>query len=199
MKKVDDGSNDTEPQNKASGPGWFKIFENSYDNSTQKWCTERLIMDTNGMLSVKLPSDLASGHYLLRTEALALQEADKNPADPQFYVNCVQIFMNEPAGSSAPTNTVSIPGYVDMEKDKAALTFHIWDNQLALPYPQLGPPVYSGSSHSKRYFQTCDVSQTTQTTGLRPDDCVLQVGNWCGSKFSFQSLTFLDPPNLPIS
>lgn len=171
MKKVSDSS----ASNNAAGPGWFKIFNEDYDTTTNQWCTEKLIPN-NGHLTVALPTDLAPGYYLVRTELLALHQADKIPADPQFYVGCAQVFLHG-SGNAIPQNTVSIPGYVSMQANTAALTFHIWDGHLALPFPTIGPAVYTSSG--KRDI-TNRAIPTQQSKGLMPANCILQNANWCG-------------------
>ncbi|KAL9607822.1 MAG: hypothetical protein Q9167_007304 [Letrouitia subvulpina] len=171
MKKVDNAAAD----NNAAGDGWFKIFEQDYDNDTQQWCTTKLLMN-NGLFSIMLPTDLQGGYYLVRPELLALHQADKNPADPQFYVGCAQIFLKS-TGSSVPKDTVPIPGYVSMQDP--AMTFDIWTAPKHLSFPQFGPPIYkSGSSKREIHGRTV---QTVQTIGLKPADCVIQNNNWCGT------------------
>ena len=184
MKKLDDAS----ASDNAAGNGWFKVFDDSYDRTSNKWRTERLVMDMDGLLSVKLPADVKPGHYLVRPELLALHDADKNPPDPQFYTGCAQVFLNSTSGSE-PSSQVSIPGYIDMEKNQAALTYKVWANNLALPYPMFGPAVYG--STSKRDLGDHDASsQPSQITGLKAENCVLSIGNWCGielAKYSPES------------
>ena len=168
MKKVDNSA----ASNNAAGNGWFKIMEDGYDSSAQKWCTEKLIPN-DGHLAATIPKDLAAGYYLVRPELLALHQADKTPPDPQFYVGCAQIFLSS-SGSATPSNTVSIPGYVDL--NTPAMTFNIWQVPMKLPFPDYGPPVYSGGS-SKRDIQA---RAMTQDIGLKPDGCVMTNSNWCG-------------------
>lgn len=170
MKKVDNSAAD----NNAAGPGWFKIFEEDYDNSTAQWCTSK-IMANDGKLSVNLPTDLAGGYYLVRPELLALHQADKSPPDPQFYVGCAQIFLQS-SGSSTPKDTVSIPGYVSMQDP--AMTFHIWNAPKQLSFPRFGPPTYkSGSSKRSIEIRTTELKQTF---GLKPANCIMENDNWCG-------------------
>ncbi|KAI9821858.1 MAG: hypothetical protein M1827_002440 [Pycnora praestabilis] len=183
MKKVDSAM----ANNTAAGDGWFKIWDEGYDESTNQWCTEKLIAN-DGHLSVALPADVAGGYYLVRPELLALQQADKNPSDPQFasslpcvYVGCAQIFY-ESTGSAIPGNTVSIPGYVDASSP--ALTFNIYNQPMALPYPSFGPPAYESTSSSKRDLSA---RQSTQTEGLMPANCVLVNANWCGIELASYS------------
>ncbi|KAL8948487.1 MAG: hypothetical protein Q9222_005330 [Ikaeria aurantiellina] len=170
MKKVDNSAAD----NNAAGPGWFKIFEEDYDSSSNQWCTSK-IMANDGKMSVNLPSDLAGGYYLVRPELLALHQADKSPPDPQFYVGCAQIFLQS-TGSSVPKDTVSIPGYVSMQDP--AMTFDIWTPSKQGTYKQFGPPTYK-SGASKREIES-RTTQTTQTLGLKPANCIMQNDNWCG-------------------
>lgn len=156
MKKVDNAITDP-----GVGDGWFKVFEEDYDSAAGKWCTEKLIPN-DGHLSVNIPNDLAGGYYLVRTELLALHQADKSPPDPQFYVGCAQVFLKS-SGTAAPKDTVSIPGYVHMSDP--AMTFNIWDKPMKLPFPEFGPPTYTGSS--KRDIDVRSV-QSKQTIGLKP-------------------------------
>ena len=169
MKKVENSA----ASNNAAGDGWFKIMEDGYDANAKKWCTEKLIPN-NGHLAAKVPSDLAPGYYLMRPELLALHQADKNPPDPQFYVGCAQIFLST-GGSAKPKDTVSIPGYVNMQTP--AMTYNIWQVPLKLPFPKFGPPVYK-EGNSKRGLEGRDLKQKF---GLKPAGCVMQNGNWCAS------------------
>ncbi|KAL9000129.1 MAG: hypothetical protein Q9169_001204 [Polycauliona sp. 2 TL-2023] len=170
MKKVDNSAAD----NNAAGPGWFKVFEEDYDNSTAQWCTSK-IMANDGKLSIKLPTDLAGGYYLIRPELLALHEADKSPPDPQFYVGCAQVFL-ESTGSAVPKDTVSIPGHVNM--NHPAMTFHVWNTPKQIYFPQFSPPTYqSGSAKRDLRIRT---NQAKQTVGLKPANCIMENDNWCG-------------------
>lgn len=53
---------------------------------------------------------------------------------------------------------------------------------MALPYPMFGPPTYVSSS-SKRGLEV----RATQTEGLKPAGCVLEMGNWCGMELASYS------------
>ena len=165
MKSTTDPIDDT-----AVGGGWFKIWDEGYDSTTSKWCTEKLIQN-DGLLSVDIPSDLAGGYYLVRPELLALHQADKTPPNPQFYVGCAQIFLDSMA-VSMPQNTVCIPGHVNMSDP--AVIFNIYTPKW--PYPTVGPKPYtSGSSPSTQVE-----SVLNQTMGLLPPDVVLTNANWWG-------------------
>ena len=171
LKKVDSAVAD----GIAAGPGWFKIWGESYDDATGKWCTEKVIAN-NGLLSVKIPTDIAGGYYLVRPELLALHQANLSPPNPQFYVGCAQLFLSS-GGSATPGDTVSIPGYVDMSNP--AMSFNIWDQPMKLPYPTYGPKAYQGSTNA-----TQPSGAMEQTEGLRPAGCILENANWCGFEVS---------------
>lgn len=153
-------------QDKAIGDGWFKIWEDAYDAVTSQWCTEKL-MKNNGMLSVKVPENLAGGYYLIRPELLALHQADKSPPNPQFYLGCAQIFLNSTA-TSLPMDTVKIPGYV--EPTNPAVLFNIYIPKW--PYPALGPALYNGSNS----VEVKPINR--QTEGLLPYNFVVTNANW---------------------
>jgi hypothetical protein len=157
--------------------GWFKIYEDGYDSSTKQWCTEKL-MQNGGLLSADVPSDLAGGYYLARPELLSLHEADKSPPNPQFYAGCAQIYLDSSA-TSLPTDTVSIPGYVNITD--ASVLYNIYDPP-STAYVAPGPAPYQSKSTA-----TTDISksvkfsvQKSQTEGLLPSDAVITNGNWWG-------------------
>lgn len=175
LKKVDDMFNDS-----AAGDGWFKIWEDGYNQDTEKWCVDTL-NENNGLLSVDLPSGLPAGYYLARPEILALHAAQDG--DPQFYTNCAQIFIeNGPEGPlNVPDNySVSIPGHVNA--DMPGLTFNIYETPLP-KYPIPGPDVYIPTS------EYTDVSKK-QEDGVIPKNCLIKNCNWCGTpiaKYSGES------------
>jgi cellulase len=82
MKKVSDAT-----QNPSAGPGngWFKIAEAGLISSNQ-WAVDALI-SAGGVQSVKIPSCIENGDYLLRFEIIALHSAYSYPG-AQFYVCC---------------------------------------------------------------------------------------------------------------
>ncbi|TLS31259.1 hypothetical protein PpBr36_02891 [Pyricularia pennisetigena] len=164
----------------AAGPGWFKIWDDGYDEKAGQWCTEKLIAN-NGLMSVQLPTGLPGGYYLVRPELLALHEADKG--DPQFYTGCAQIFIDGPSGTlEVPAeDSVSIPGYVQM--GQKSVSFNVWQNPLDLPYPIPGPKVFNpmssnGAAPKAVSSQTYDKA----AVGVVPDNCLLKVDNWCGTE-----------------
>lgn len=137
----------------------------------KKWCTEKLI-DKNGFLSIRIPKDLLGGDYLVRTEILALHEADKNPPEPQWYISCAQISLDSPAGA-VPVDTVEIPGHVG--SNHPGVLFNIYNNPK-FPYAIPGPKVYqSGVSKATQIKQ--DRSKLPKL-GRLPNGVVLTNANW---------------------
>ncbi|KAM3545697.1 putative endo-beta-1,4-glucanase D [Beauveria bassiana] len=177
LKRVDDMF--SEP---AAGDGWFKIWDDGYDNKTQEWCSDRLISH-DGLLSVHLPTGLAPGYYLVRPEILALHFAYKG--DPQFYLGCAQIFVQGgPAGASVPKEKmVSIPGYVNA--DTPGLGFNVHKDVIPA-YPMPGPNVYapspSSSSSSSSSSSAKSLKQATLSKGAVPQNCLLKNANWCAQE-----------------
>jgi hypothetical protein len=163
MKSVSSAIRDT-----ASGPDWFKIWDEGYDAETSQWCTQKLIQN-NGVLSVALPRELSGGYYLVRPELLALHQADKNPPNPQFYVGCAQIFLNS-ASDLIPLDTVSIPGYVSI--DDKSMVFNVWEPKF--PYPEAGPDAYEGGTKRVKHLEAVK----SQTEGLLPTNAIVTNANW---------------------
>lgn len=165
LKKVDSAS----ASNNAAGDGWFKIWESVYDGT--RWGTTKMI-DNNGHLSVRIPCDIQGGHYLIRTEVLALHQANNNPPNPQFFVGCAQLYIM--SNGNAQPSTVSI-GEGTYTLNTPGMSYNIYTTPLALPYPMPGPPVYQpGSVNGSGSYPP------PQSEGLKPEGCIFVNGNWCG-------------------
>ncbi|CEJ88073.1 hypothetical protein VHEMI04602 [[Torrubiella] hemipterigena] len=158
----------------AAGDGWFKIWEDGYDEEKKTWCVDRLIAN-KGLLSVDLPTGLPAGYYLVRPEVLALHNADKG--DPQFYAGCAQVHIED--GPSGPLHIpaeyeVSIPGYVDAKSP--GVNFNIYKKPMD-KYQVPGPKVYIPSVGKAG---KAALTKEKQQIGNIPDDCLLKNANWCG-------------------
>ncbi|OCL03194.1 lytic polysaccharide monooxygenase [Glonium stellatum] len=162
LKKVNSAINDT-----GVGDGWFKLWDDGYDEVNDEWCTDRMISN-NGRMSIVLPSDLQGGYYLVRPELVALHNATKG--DPQFYIGCAQIFLQS-SGNLEPESTVSIPGYVKAGEE--SVSFNIYYNPDNKTYPVPGPAVAKLKAGAA-------TTQKTQDEGLKPAGCILEKANWCG-------------------
>ncbi|KAI1738771.1 family 61 glycoside hydrolase [Xylaria scruposa] len=168
-KQVRDMANDV-----AAGPGWIKLWDEGYDATAKKWCTEKLI-DNDGLLSFEIPEGLPAGYYLFRPELLALHEATKG--DPQFYVGCAQVFVqsSNTAALNVPTDlSVSIPGHV--QGNNAGLTFNIY--APSFPYPLPGPKVFT--IPPPKEVDTTGSSVPRQTQGVIPSSYIVKNANWIG-------------------
>lgn len=171
MKPVDDA---TASNNAASGDGWFKVYENTYDEDESQWCTEKLIAN-NGFLSVDVPQGLKGGDYLVRTELLALHAAQDDPPDPQFYVGCAQVFLEGSEDGAVPEG-------ITIDKDTydlgiKGLTYNLYSTPLELPYPRFGPAVYKPDAKAAK---AASGEQAVQKKGLEPEGCILVRDDWCG-------------------
>ena len=173
MKKVDDATTA-----KGSGDGWFRIFYEGYNKETKKWCTTRIM--NGGMLSVRVPADLATGNYLVRSELLSLHNAHNN--DPQFYVSCLQAVMTN-GGTAVPKDTVALPSDEYAKKGTPSMKINLfWPPDNSLNYKDYGPPTYVASGPGG------DGPVVEQTTGLRPTDAIFEEGNF----HAFEIPTFTD-------
>ncbi|KAI0126038.1 glycosyl hydrolase family 61-domain-containing protein [Xylariales sp. AK1849] len=171
----------------ASGSGWFKIWDEGYDEAADLWCTEKLIND-DGYFSIDIPAALPSGNYLFRPEVVAMHNT--TPAvEPQFYVGCAQVFIESDITGALDIPeeyAVSIPGYI--QAGDAGVTYNIYVDEeyadLKIPYPGLGPGAWAPSA------TTGSGDVTTQTEGAVPEDCLLKNANWCGVEVaSYSDLT----------
>jgi cellulase len=88
------------------GAGWFKIDEQNQVGG--KWASE--VMQAHNMThEFKLPTGLASGEYLLRSEMLALHSSQTKEG-AQFYIGCSQLKIKGTGSKGACGPTISIPG-----------------------------------------------------------------------------------------
>ncbi|KAI8319123.1 hypothetical protein GQ54DRAFT_299585 [Martensiomyces pterosporus] len=128
----------------GKGNAWFKVFEDGYNASTKTWCTDR-IRDSHGKLDIKLPADIKAGDYLLRTEVIALHEADtdyttNSARGAQYYPNCAQVSVS--GNGQAVPQGYPIPGIY--KTNSPGILFNLYASFSSYPIP--GPPVYTGGS-----------------------------------------------------
>lgn len=127
---VDDASQET-----GIGAGWFKIDE--LNNVDGKWANE--IMGANNMThEFALPTGLASGEYLLRSEMLALHAA-QTVGGAQFYIGCAQIKITG-TGSGSCGPTISLPGTYKAE-DPNVFIPNVYNGFDASTYSAPGGPI----------------------------------------------------------
>ncbi|KZM21398.1 Lytic cellulose monooxygenase (C1-hydroxylating) [Ascochyta rabiei] len=130
---VDDASQAT-----GIGAGWFKIDE--LDQVDGKWANE--IMGAANMThEFKLPTGLASGEYLLRSEMLALHGA-QTVGGAQFYIGCAQLKITGTGSKGACGPTISLPGAYKAEDDNIYIP-NVYNGFDATKYTAPGGPVAS--------------------------------------------------------
>jgi hypothetical protein len=167
LKQVSDMQADS-----ATGPGWFKIWDEGYDAAAKKWATEKLI-DNKGLFSFSVPS-VPTGYYLMRQEIITLQDVANEVVNAQPYVGCAQLFIKGDDSASLPPSDkqVSIPGHLN--PTHPGLTFNVYKADPST-YPIPGPDVFVPTSGGAPPSTT----STSQQSGLVPDDCLVKNGNWC--------------------
>ncbi|KAI0490484.1 lytic polysaccharide monooxygenase [Xylaria cf. heliscus] len=177
------------PDAAATGPGWFKLWGEGYDAEADKWATEK-VMDTNGLISIQIPTGLPAGNYLFRPEVVAMHNV--TPAvEPQFYIGCAQVFLESSVTGdlSVPSEkSVSIPGY--LKAGDPSLTYNIYTEEEYAnpkkPYPMMGPEPFVPAANVK----AASGNVVHQTEGEIPDSCLLVNANWCGVEVpSYNDLT----------
>ncbi|KAI9503876.1 glycoside hydrolase, partial [Coemansia spiralis] len=124
----------------GDGPVWFKIYEDGWDKAADTWCVNTLIAN-KGKLEVTIPRDIAPGNYLLRTEVIALHEANRvygadESAGAELFPNCAQLAVYG-TGTVHPSG-VNIPGIYD--KTQPGLHYDLWGDSTTYEIP--GPTLY---------------------------------------------------------
>jgi len=89
-----------------SGDVWFKVYEISA--VTDGGSTITFPAENVPGISFTIPSELPSGQYIVRMEAIALHVA-QSFGGAQFYISCANVEVTG-GGSGTPTPLVSIPG-----------------------------------------------------------------------------------------
>ncbi|KAJ2704861.1 hypothetical protein FB645_002894 [Coemansia sp. IMI 203386] len=131
----------------ANGAGkvWTKIYENGYDSSTKKWCVD-IIIASGGKLDITIPADIEHGYYLMRTEVIALHEADRpfgadENAGAEYFPNCAQVYIIGSGTAQLPGDS-AIPGVYT--KDEDGIVFNLYDDYDSYPIP--GGKLYEAGS-----------------------------------------------------
>jgi len=132
-----------------SGSVWFKVYQKDVieygtGQFSHKWASADYLNANGGKITVDIPSDIAPGNYLLRTELIAYH--DNRPRGRQPYVNCVELTVT--GGGSATPGGASFPGSYDWTD--AALNYDIYNANPATKFPVPGniPMYVAGSTPS---------------------------------------------------
>ncbi|EIM91666.1 uncharacterized protein STEHIDRAFT_165886 [Stereum hirsutum FP-91666 SS1] len=140
------------------GNVWFKIDEAGL-NSDGTWASDDLIANNNSW-TVTIPSDIASGGYLLRHELLALHSAS-SALGAQFYPSCAQLTVSG-SGSATPSG-VALPGaYATDDPGILINIYYPTPTTYAIP----GPTVYSagGSTGSATSAAASSITSSAAST-----------------------------------
>jgi len=121
----------------GQGAVWTKIYSSGLVNpSTQQWASD-VVNANGGKHSVKIPSTLPAGDYILRAEHIALHVASSYPG-AQFYVGCAQVKIT--GGGSASPPKIALPGAY--KGSDPGITVNIYNNPQSYTAP--GGSVWSG-------------------------------------------------------
>lgn len=128
---VDDASQAT-----GIGAGWFKIDEMDFVGG--KWASE-IMQAANMSHEFTLPTGLASGEYLLRSEMLALHSS-QTKGGAQFYIGCMQLKIKGTGSKGSCTPTISLPGAYKAD-DANIFIPNYYNGYVATNYKAPGGPV----------------------------------------------------------
>lgn len=119
----------------GAGDVWLKIQEDGYTNGV--WGVDNLITN-KGKYDITVPK-VAAGEYLIRSEIIALHEAN-NVGGAQFYMECVQVKVTDEGGVTLPAG-VAIPGTYTAQD--AGIYVNIYNSLTSYTIP--GPAVWDGA------------------------------------------------------
>eukprot|EP01119_Soliformovum_irregulare_P006197 TRINITY_DN17_c0_g1_i2.p1 TRINITY_DN17_c0_g1~~TRINITY_DN17_c0_g1_i2.p1 ORF type:complete len:398 (+),score=69.38 TRINITY_DN17_c0_g1_i2:302-1495(+) len=129
------------------GLAWFKIFHSGITKnatggnySTTRWASPDTLNSNDGAMTVRIPSQLAPGRYLLRTEIIALHDSQERGAQP--YVRCIDLTVTG-NGKVVPKDLVAFPGAIGYNDPGLRFSVYQARNQN---YPIPGPAVFDFSS-----------------------------------------------------
>jgi cellulase len=132
LAKVDDATAATSKDLK-----FFKIDAAGYENG--QWAATKLIANNNTW-SVTIPSNIASGQYVLRHEIIALHSAGQaNGA--QNYPKCINIDV-QGSGTETPAGVTADKFYTPTDP---GLTVNVYSGDQS-GYKMPGPALFSGAS-----------------------------------------------------
>jgi len=134
------------------GEEFFKIWEKGFDATLDKWANE-IAADDGDSFKVRIPSDIKSGTYVLRTELIALHGNMKNLnqtklAGPQWYIHCFNLDIIG-SGTATPDG-VTFPGeYKPTDYGLKFQPFMTYGSEVGATaqnskYATPGPPMYNG-------------------------------------------------------
>jgi hypothetical protein len=138
---------------------WFKIQEIGQDPDTPgQWAQARL-MQPNAFASVQLPTNLASGQYLVRHEIIALHITSEGPGHAEYYPVCGQLSVaGSPDGVVPDGPRVTHPGAYS-DTDPSIFTQQAFDPDFIANYKFPGPAI----APNLRFDDTTGATNDTST------------------------------------
>ncbi|KIM28931.1 glycoside hydrolase family 61 protein [Serendipita vermifera MAFF 305830] len=120
----------------GSGNVWFKIAQSgaTISGGAISWPSSGL-----QKASVKIPSSISAGEYLLRVEHIALHSAGSS-GGAQFYISCAQLKVTG-GGSASPSPLVALPGAYSASDPGILINIYY---PVPTSYTPPGPAVWSG-------------------------------------------------------
>jgi cellulase len=114
------------------------------------------LIANNNSWSVTIPSDIASGNYVLRHEIIALHSAEESDG-AQNYPQCVNLMITG-TGTATPSGTLGTALYSETD---AGILVNIYSSLSTYEIP--GPTLYSGAISMS---ETQQPSATAVGTGV---------------------------------
>ncbi|KXJ85854.1 glycoside hydrolase, partial [Microdochium bolleyi] len=121
--------------------GWTKISQAGYISGSNpgNWATDTLIA-SNFSSTVKIPSRLKAGNYVLRHEIIGLHAAGSDNG-AQAYPQCLNLVVGGSGSVALPSGT---PGSSLYKRNDAGILFSLYGSFNSYPYP--GPAVFTGAN-----------------------------------------------------
>ncbi|CAG9940806.1 unnamed protein product [Clonostachys rosea f. rosea IK726] len=103
------------------------------------WATDLgFLFENNLSTSVKIPSDIKPGNYVLRHEIIALHEGLEQ-GGAQFYPQCINLKISG-GGSKSPEGTVATELY---QSNDPGVLYNIYNDEKHPTYTIPGPKLYN--------------------------------------------------------
>ncbi|KAG6370610.1 glycosyl hydrolase family 61-domain-containing protein [Boletus reticuloceps] len=125
-----------------SSAEWFKISELGQQNGTSTWYQAQI--KSGGPVTFTIPSTLAAGNYMLRSEIITLQLA-MTQGGAEFYPSCIQLSVGgSQTGQPTTSEEVKFPGAYS-DTDPGIYTPNVYNPGFTYTFP--GPPVVNLASN----------------------------------------------------
>ncbi|KAM3086175.1 hypothetical protein ACMFMG_000312 [Clarireedia jacksonii] len=161
MGPVDDASQTT-------GIGsWFKIQEWAQTNGT--WASA--IMEAGNMsMSFKLPTGLATGEYLLRSEMLALHSSQTIDG-AQWYIGCAQLSITGTAAETC-SPSIELPGAYNDTDPSIYIPDFYYGFDISTYTPPGGPVATCGAGSGSAATTAATTAAAAATTAVAASSAV---------------------------